>query len=165
MNSIDNTFFPLVKSDAIFSDDRIHRYTLWRIWNKELPKVLFIGLNPSTATETKNDPTIRRCMGYAKYWGYGGYIMGNIFAFRSTNPAKLRNTSDPIGPKNDYWLKRLYEEADLTIAAWGTNGKYMNRGNQVLELFSNLKCLRITKNGYPSHPLYLPKNLKPIHYK
>ena len=165
MSYTDLTLFPLIKSDATFSDDRIHRYTLWRIWDTDLPKVLFIGLNPSTATETKNDPTIRRCMGYAKDWGYGGYIMGNIFAYRSTDPTNLRKTNDPIGPKNDYWLQKLNEEADLSIAAWGTHGKFMNRGEQVLDLIPDLKCLRITKDGFPSHPLYLPKSLKPIPYE
>ena len=85
MSYTDLTLFPLIYTDATFSDDRVHRYALWRIWDESLPKVLFIGLNPSTATETKNDPTIRRCMGYAKDWGYGGYIMGNIFAFRSSD--------------------------------------------------------------------------------
>tara|TARA_B100001029_G_C15062623_1_gene459920 strand:+ start:1656 stop:2177 length:522 start_codon:yes stop_codon:yes gene_type:complete len=165
MSYTDLTLFPLIKSDASFSKDRIHRYTLYRVWNEELPKVLFIGLNPSTATETKNDPTIRRCMGYAKDWGYGSYIMGNIFAFRSTDPKNLRKTHDPIGSENDYWLKKLHKEADLTIAAWGTHGKFMNRGQQILDLIPNLKCLRITKEGYPCHPLYLPKNLKPIPYK
>ena len=66
-----STLFPLLKSDAVFSPDRLHRYGLWRIWDDDLPKVLFIGLNPSTADELKNDPTIRRCIGYAKDWGYG----------------------------------------------------------------------------------------------
>ncbi len=156
------TLFPLIYTDATFSDDRVHRYALWRIWDKSLPKVLFIGLNPSTATETKNDPTIRRCMGYAKDWGYGGYIMGNIFAFRSTDPANLKKTKDPIGPQNDYWLKKLHEEADLTIGAWGNHGVFLNRGIEILDIIQNIKCLRITKQGFPSHPLYLPKILKPI---
>ena len=105
----------ILYSDAIFSKDRIYRYALYRIWNKHLPKVLFIGLNPSTADETKNDPTIRRCIGYAKKWNYGGFIMGNIFAYRSTNPKKLNLINNPIGPKNNYWLKKLHREADLTI--------------------------------------------------
>ena len=69
----------LLHSDAYFSKDRIYRYALWRIWNHNLPKVVFIGLNPSTADEIEDDPTIRRCMSYADNWGYGGYIMGNIF--------------------------------------------------------------------------------------
>ena len=165
MSYTDLTLFPLIYSDAYFSEDRIHRYALWRIWDEKLPKVLFIGLNPSTATETKNDPTIRRCMGYAKGWGYGGYIMGNIFAFRSTDPSNLRKTNDPIGSENNKWLKKLHDEADLSIAAWGTHGKYLDRGNAVLDLIPEIQCLRITKNGFPSHPLYLPKSLKPIPYE
>ena len=164
MSFTDLTLFPLIHTDATFSEDRVHRYDLRRIWDETLPTVLFIGLNPSTATETKNDPTIRRCMGYAKDWGYGGYIMGNIFAFRSTDPINLRKTKDPVGPENDYWLKRLHEEAVLTIGAWGNHGEFLNRGQAVLELIPNIQCLRITKQRFPSHPLYLPKNLKPIPY-
>ena len=162
MNYKDPTLFPLIYTDAIFSKDRVHRYGLWRIWDKSLPKVLFIGLNPSTATETKNDPTIRRCMGYARDWGYGGYIMGNIFAFRSTDPKKLKKTKDPIGPENDHWLKKLQSEADLTVGAWGNHGKFLNRGHAVLDLIPEIQCLQITKQGFPSHPLYLHKSLKPI---
>ena len=156
--------FPLIKTDATFSKDRLYRYSLHRIWNEDLPKVLFIGLNPSTANETKNDPTIRRCMQYAKDWGFGGYIMGNIFAYRSTDPSNLYKIKNPIGIKNDYWLKKLHKEADLTIAAWGINGKFMDRGKKVLSFILEVKCLRMTKEGFPSHPLYLPKNLTPIPY-
>ena len=156
--------FPLIKTDATFSKDRLYRYSLHRIWNEDLPKVLFIGLNPSTATETKNDPTIRRCMQYAKDWGFGGYIMGNIFAYRSTDPSNLYKIKNPIGIKNNYWLKKLHKEADLTIAAWGTNGKFLNRGKEVLSFILEVKCLRMTKAVFPSHPLYLPKNLTPIPY-
>ena len=155
-----NTF-----SDALFSKDRIYRYALWRTWNRKLPKVLFIGLNPSTADEINNDPTIRRCINYAIDWGFGGYIMGNIFAFRSTDPQIIKNVQEPIGDQNDKWLIKLHKEASLTIAAWGNHGQFMDRGKEVTKLIKNLKCLRVTKLGYPSHPLYLPKNLKPIEYK
>ena len=164
MNYKDPTLFPLIYTDAFFSEDRTYRYGLWRIWDKSMPKILFIGLNPSTATEIKNDPTIRRCMCYAKDWGYGGYIMGNIFAFRSTDPINLKKINDPIGSENDFWLKKLHDEADLTIGAWGNHGKLLNRSNAVLNLIPNIYCLKITKQGYPSHPLYLPKNLQPIPY-
>mgnify|MGYP001162362035 FL=1 len=149
-------------SDAFFSKDRKHRYALWRVWNNKLPKVLFIGLNPSTADEVKDDPTIRRCINYAKDWGYGGYIMGNIFAYRSTDPKNLKITNDPIGIDNNSWLIKLHSEASLTIGAWGNHGKYLDRGEEVSNLIDNLYCLRITKEGHPSHPLYLPGNLKPI---
>ena len=149
-------------SDAFFSKDRKHRYALWRVWNNKLPKVLFIGLNPSTADEVKDDPTIRRCINYAKDWGYGGYIMGNIFAYRSTDPKNLKITNNPIGIDNNSWLIKLHSEASLTIGAWGNHGKYLDRGQEVINLIDNLYCLRITKEGHPSHPLYLPGNLKPI---
>ena len=152
----------LIYSDAKFSKDRIYRYALWRVWNNKLPKVLFIGLNPSTADEVKDDPTIRRCINYAKDWGYGGYIMGNIFAYRSTDPKNLKITNDPIGIDNNSWLIKLHSEASLTIGAWGNHGKYLDRGEEVSNLIDNLYCLKITKEGHPSHPLYLPGNLKPI---
>ena len=152
-------------SDALFSKDRIYRYALWRVWDDTLPKVLFIGLNPSTADEIKDDPTIRRCIGYAKSWGYGGYIMGNIFGYRSTDPKKLRCIDDPIGPDNNYWLKKLHKEASLTIGAWGNHGKLLNRGDEIIDLINNLYCLKITKEGHPSHPLYLPARLMPIIFK
>ena len=149
-------------SDAFFSKDRLYRYALWRIWDNELPKVLFIGLNPSTADEVKDDPTIRRCIRYALDWGYGGYIMGNIFAYRSTDPKQLKIIDNPIGIENNYWLKKLHTEASLTIGAWGNHGKYLNRGQDIINLINNLFCLRITKEGHPSHPLYLSSKLNPI---
>ena len=159
-----SSLFNLIKSDALFSNDRIYRYALWRIWNDNLPKVLFIGLNPSTADEINNDPTIRRCIRYAIDWGYGGYIMGNIFSYRATDPKIMKKAKDPVGPHNNYWLKKLSNEAEITIAAWGNHGLYMNRGDEVINLIPNLKCLKITKKGFPAHPLYLPKSLKPFLY-
>ena len=154
----------LVFSDALFSKDRLYRYALWRIWNDKLPKVLFIGLNPSTADEIKDDPTIRRCIRYAQDWGYGGYIMGNIFAFRSTDPKKLKIIENPVGNENNFWLKKLHKEASLTIGAWRNHGKYLNQGKIIINLIDNLYCLKVTKEGHPSHPLYLPSNLKPIKF-
>ena len=152
----------LLFSDAFFSKDRLYRYALWRIWDDKLPKVLFIGLNPSTADEIIDDPTIRRCMRYAQEWGYGGYIMGNIFAYRSTDPMQLKIIDNPIGIENNYWLKKLHAEASLTIGAWGNHGKYLSRGKTIID---NLYCLKITKEGHPSHPLYLSSKLKPLIFK
>ena len=152
----------IIYSDALFSKDRFYRYALWRIWDKSLPKILFIGLNPSTADEIKDDPTNRRCKRYAQDWGFGGYIMSNIFAYRSTNPKILKEIKDPIGPDNNYWLQKLHKEAILTIGAWGNYGKLLNRGEEIINLIDNLYCLKITKEGHPSHPLYLSSKLKPI---
>ena len=155
----------LLLSNAKFSNDRIYRYALWRIWDNQLPKVLFIGLNPSTADEINNDPTIRRCMKFTYDWGYGGYLMGNIFAYRSTDPKKLKIVKEPIGIDNNYWLKKLHKEASLTIGAWGNHGKFLNRGKEIIDLIDNLFCLKITKEGQPSHPLYLSSKLKPFTFK
>ena len=155
----------ILYSDAFFSKNRIYRYALWRTWDESLPKVLFIGLNPSTADEIQDDPTNRRCKRYAQDWGYGGYIMSNIFGYRSTNPKKLTTIKDPIGPDNNYWLKKLHKEAELTIGAWGNHGKLLNRGKEIINLIDNLYCLKITKEGHPSHPLYLHSKLKPVIFK
>lgn len=96
-----------MKKYATLSEDRKYRYTLTRIWDETKPKVMFIGLNPSTADETKDDPTIIRCINFAKSWGYGGLEMTNLFAFRATNPKVMKNEKEPIGKDNDTWLKKL----------------------------------------------------------
>ena len=87
-----------MEKGARFSESRTHRYALWRIWEKGAPMVMFVGLNPSTADETQDDPTIRRCIDFAKRWGYGGLYMLNIFAFRATNPKDMKAAADPVGP-------------------------------------------------------------------
>ncbi|MBI5422211.1 DUF1643 domain-containing protein [Candidatus Peregrinibacteria bacterium] len=146
---------------ATFSPDRKHRYTLWRIWDEKKPYAMFVGLNPSTADETQNDPTVTRCIGYAKKWGYGGLYMMNIFAFRSTDPKKLRLVRDPIGEKNDHWIKRIAREAGIVVAAWGNHGLFLDRSKAVLELIPHPHCLKLNKNGEPCHPLYLASDLMP----
>ena len=150
-----------MKTDAKFSKDRIYRYALWRIWDDNQPKVMFIGLNPSTADETKDDPTVRRCRGFAKLWGFGGLIMANIFAYRATEPENMKSTGDPTGPENDEWLLKLTQEATLVIGAWGNHGEFRGRGKEVLDLIPDLYCLKMNKTGHPAHPLYLPSALEP----
>ncbi len=151
-------------SSAIFSPCRKYRYTLTRIWNGNKPLASFIGLNPSTADEIKNDPTVTRCINYAKRWGYGGIIMLNIFAFRATVPKMLKSAAEPIGKDTDVWITAKSQETDLTIACWGTHGEFMDRGKEVLKLLNDFKCLGITKHGYPKHPLYLRNDLEPIDF-
>lgn len=154
-----------MEGGAKFSDDRIYRYTLWRIWEAGKGYCMFIGLNPSTANETEDDPTVRRCIGYAKSWGYGALCMTNLFAFRATDPRKMKQAIDPVGPKNDFHLSSMARAAGVIIAAWGTAGSYRSRGVDVCKLVWPMECLRITKTGYPAHPLYLPKTLKPIPFR
>jgi hypothetical protein len=122
---------------------------------------MFIGLNPSTADEIEDDPTLIRCMNYAKSWGYGGVCMANLFAFRSTNPEVMLKANDPVGQDNDRWLVELSQKAGLVVAAWGNSGSFMGRSHQVKQLLSNLHCLKMNKSGEPAHPLYQKASLQP----
>lgn len=122
---------------------------------------MFIGLNPSTADEVNNDPTVRRCIGYARDWGYDALCMTNIFAYRATDPQVMKSMADPIGPDNDRALRKMSRSAGIVIAAWGTHGAFAGRHQAVLKMLPNLHCLRLTKDGFPAHPLYLRSDLKP----
>jgi hypothetical protein len=154
----------LVNKNAIFSDCRKYRYALSRTWNGKKKTILFIGLNPSTADEKIDDPTIRRCINYAQNWGYGSLLMVNLFAYRATMPSELKNVKNPIGNDNDLHILELSKKADLTVAAWGNEGFLLNRDKVVKKLIPNLMCLKINKSGQPSHPLYQKKDLKLIKY-
>lgn len=149
---------------AILSPDRGHRMVLWRIWDESQPYVAFVGLNPSTADEREDDPTIRRCRGYAKQWGYGGLVMLNLFSFRATDPSEL-----PLGNwgadaivRNDEYLCWFSAGAALTVCAWGNHGAYMGMGKRTWPMFRRAHYLSRTVSGQPGHPLYLPSNLTPI---
>lgn len=158
-----------MKKSATFSDDRKYRYTLWREWNSilgvttERKICTFIGLNPSTADETEDDPTIRRCIQFAKDFGCNALCMLNLFAFRATDPKVMLAEPDPVGfALNDWYIRNVTSYSNIVVAAWGTNGGHLDRDKQVVALVPNLQCLRVTKDGHPAHPLYLPKDLRPI---
>mgnify|MGYP000036960742 FL=1 len=153
-----------MNKDAKFSSCRTYRYTLWRVWDDSKPYAMFIGLNPSTADETDDDPTIRRCVGFAKNLGYGGLCMANLFAYRATDPSVMMSARDPVGPENDEWLGRLSSNAGIIIAAWGNNGKFLGRSKAVLCFIKNVQCLKVNNSGEPSHPLYIPADTIPIPY-
>jgi hypothetical protein len=150
-------------SGAAFSRCRRWRYLLWRCWDKRAPVANFLMLNPSTADETKLDPTCARARGYAQAWGYGALIVTNIFGWRSTDPRALKRVPDPVGAENDAAILRAARESDLLVCAWGNHGRYHERGLQVLNDLRlsrvKLHALRITKSGEPAHPLYLGKSL------
>ena len=154
----------LVNKNATFSDCRKYRYGLSRTWNGKKKTILFIGLNPSTADEKIDDPTIRRCINYAQNWGYGSLLMVNLFAYRATLPSELKNVKNPIGNDNDLHILELSKKADLAVAAWGNEGFLLNRDKEVKKLIPNLMCLKINKSGQPAHPLYQKKDLKLIKY-
>jgi len=154
----------LVNKNATFSDCRKYRYGLSRTWNGKKKTILFIGLNPSTANEKIDDPTIRRCINYAQNWGYGSLLMVNLFAYRATSPSELKNVKNPIGNDNDLHIIELSKKADLAVAAWGNKGSYLNRDKEVKKIIPILMCLKINKSGQPAHPLYQKKDLKLIKY-
>ena len=147
---------------AIISECKQYRYALWRTWDKSLPRVMFICLNPSVADATLEDPTLRRCMDFARRWGFGGVCTGNLFAFRATEPEVLRVANNPVGSRNNYWLKRLAADAQLVVAAWGNDGSFMARSTEVRQMFADLHYFKINRSGEPAHPLYLRKSLKPL---
>lgn len=161
MNTLFKTSY---ESGAKLSGCRRYRYQLWRVWDEFKPYVNFIGLNPSTADEMIDDPTIRRCVVFAKDWGFGGLYMTNLFAFRATKPADMKRAVDAIGPDNDLWLIKTAADAGIIIAAWGKNGAYRDRDRSVIDRLPLLYCLRTNDDGTPEHPLYLPKSLKPVEY-
>lgn len=148
------------KRTAVISRDGLYRYTLTRRWGRG-PMATFLMCNPSIADGTVNDPTIRRCIGFAKSWGCGGLYVGNAYALRSTDPKGLWVATDPVGPKNDDYLQGLATRAWShggwpLVAAWGSIVK-PDRVAQVLALpcMDRLQALGVTKHGAPRHPLYL----------
>jgi|TARA_B110000114_G_scaffold175041_1_gene204202 hypothetical protein len=152
-------------SIAIYSDCERYRYALTRVWKFEASRLVFVMLNPSTATEVQNDPTVERCERRARTLGFGSLQVTNIFAWRDTDPKKMRTAKDPIGPNNDKTIMEACSWGDQIIAAWGTHGAHLNRGVQVKQiLLSSDKPvfhLGISKGGHPKHPLYIAYSQKP----
>ena len=150
---------------AEFSPDRRYRYTLWR--ECSLPIVYgfvqFIGLNPSTADETTDDPTVTRMRRFAELWGYGRLCVTNAFAYRATDPRHMMAQPDPIGDNNDDHILSVARGASMIVCAWGVNGEHMNREAHLLERLRGyrLRHLGLTKHGHPKHPLYLRGDLRP----
>lgn len=158
------------ESGALFSPCRTYRYLLWRTWDS-LPmfpdpadRIAFCGLNPSTADENINDPTIRRCIGFAKRWGYRGIVMLNLFGLRSTQPEGLKRTSDPVGPDNDEWLRWASSRVALTVCCWGSFSMAAHRATAAKRLLGDTRCLGTNADGQPKHPLYLPNSSELIKF-
>lgn len=144
-----------IQSGAIISECGTYRYALERNWGGYAKVVAFIMLNPSTADATKDDPTIRRCIGFAKAWGCTGLRVLNLFALRSTDPKALYSHPDPIGPENDDYLREWSADSQIVVAAWGVHGKLRGRGTKVRGMVPGLQALGVTKDGHPKHPLYV----------
>jgi len=129
------------------------------VWDPAGRKALFVMLNPSTATEVQNDPTVERCERRARALGFGAFTVTNIFAWRDTDPRKMRAAVDPVGPENDAAILQATREADQIVAAWGTHGAHLGRGAAVEALLRGtglpVHHLGLTKDGHPKHPLYI----------
>ncbi len=150
-------------SGADFSNDRTHRYRLWRIWDRSKPLALFIGLNPSTADETQPDPTIKSVMRIAKHNGFGGVYMMNCWTFVSTDPKGIK-TNPMADQQNNDWLTITAYRCESVVFAWGAFKivKENGRDKELIEMFPYAKCLAHLKNGEPKHPLYCKSNTELI---
>jgi hypothetical protein len=153
-------------STAVYSPCEAYRYLLTRVWNPSGEKALFVMLNPSTATEVQNDPTVERCERRARALGFGAFRVTNIFAFRATDPRVMRAMADPIGPGNDAAIADSAQGwADRIICAWGTHGAHLGRGAQVERLLRAtgrpLYTLGLSQGGHPKHPLYIGYDRQP----
>lgn len=153
-------------STATYSDDELYRYQLTRVWQDTGRKVSFVMLNPSTATERQNDPTVERCERRARALGFGAFRVTNIFAWRATDPRDMRAAADPVGAENDAAIIAAAEWADQVICAWGTHGAFLNRGAAVEALLREngkpLFHLGLSKQGHPKHPLYIAYAQQPV---
>lgn len=149
---------------AEFSPDKKYRYLLWRIWDKNKPMVMFIGLNPSTANESVDDNTIKRIRRIATNLGYGGIYMTNCFPYISTDPNQLNEFGNTT--YNDQVLYDTSIKAKDIIFAWG-NFKVVKTKGRDIELkimFPNAIALQINKNGSPKHPLFCKGSIIPVNY-
>ena len=152
-------------SEALYSPCEGYRYALSRCWDADGRRVMFVMLNPSTATELANDPTVERCERRARRLGYGAFRVTNIFAWRATDPRDLKAAPEPVGAQNDAALLEGAAWADAIIAAWGVHGAHRGRGLEVAEMLARcgtpLFHLGLSKEGHPRHPLYLPYSALP----
>lgn len=154
------------RSEAIYSDCGAYRYRLSRDWS-EGPRLAFIMLNPSTATELRNDPTVARCEGRARRAGYGGFDILNLFAFRATRPEDLRAAADPVGEGNIEAVLAVAGTATV-ICGWGLHGAFLDQGaamrGRLRECGVTLWHLGLTKDGQPRHPLYVANAVQPVRW-
>lgn len=155
---------------ALLSPDRQYRYWLLRDWKPGERRIAWIGLNPSTADEQRLDPTLRRIYDFSELWGYDGFIMLNLFAFRATVPRVMLLHPEPVGQDNDSHILRVAGEVDKIMCAWGVDGVHRNRSQEVVKMLTDaghgtkLHAVKINRDGQPGHPLYVRKSISPFRY-
>ena len=156
---VDRSTGPEGAATATFDPSRTYRYRLSRAWDPAGPVVAFVMLNPSTADAASLDPTVRRCIGFARAWGFGTLEVVNLFAFRATAPADLVRAPEPVGVGNDRAIVDAVRRADRVVVAWGTRGTHLGRGGAVSALLGSCRvrpvALGTTRDGHPRHPLYV----------
>lgn len=145
-------------------DDTEYRWWLWRRWEEAGASVTFVMLNPSSASASRDDATIRKCIGFARRWGYGGIDVVNLYGLRATRPRHLWSHPDPVGPGNDRYIEQV-AHGQVVVAAWGAHGARDGRGalvGRALAALGEVYCLAVTQSGEPGHPLYIPYDARPI---
>lgn len=160
-----------MKKNANLSSCNTYRYLLSRVWDESKGKVMFVMLNPSKADDKVDDPTIRRCIAFAKEWGFGGLYVCNLFAYRATDPKELLKIPNPSGNENSIFIKKCADEVDIIVCAWGNKSivKSILKEFSPIEFLTfakeKLHYLKLTKDGTtPRHPLYVKADLKPTRY-
>lgn len=162
MSTIDVEAGPVVMSDE---NPPLYRYTLHRRWDEPLGVVNFIMLNPSTADGNKLDATLRRCREFSRSWGYGGFAITNLFAYRARSPINMKLATDPVGPDNDAHILEQAQQAAIVVCGWGTHGAHRGRDKVVLAMLKNNGItphyLKLVSGTMPGHPLFLSSELRP----
>lgn len=161
-----------IRKDAYISSCGGYRYRLERWWDESKPPCLFVMLNPSTADASNDDPTIRRCIAFAKSWGYGGIWVVNLFALRTPSPKEMMENPKPNPGDEEYQMKLVMdfvrEKKGICIAAWGAHGWWQQQNQKVIKWFRDknipLFALGFTKDGHPKHPLYVRGDTKPVEF-
>lgn len=151
-------------SKASLSRDKKYRYSLTRTWDEQKDAVLFVGLNPSIADAKSDDPTIRRLIGFAQGWGFGGMHVCNLFAYRTPDPSVLFKAADPVGRYNNRYIRKMKKISSMTVLMYGNYGKRLHRHEEILKRIANPYCVKVSKGGMPMHPLYLKYTEQPLPY-
>lgn len=160
-----------IAKDAVISDCGKFRYALGRRWSEDQEKsaLAFIMLNPSTADADEDDATIRKCVGFADRYGFGGIVVGNLFAYRATDPKDLKAAGFPVGHANDAWLLDIAKNCGDIVVAWGANANRTPRPAQVCKMLQDAgiqpKCLGVTNEGFPLHPVMLSYDRQLVDYR
>lgn len=154
-----------VPKGAIFSEDRKYRYALWRVWNPSGQGLMVCGLNPSTADERLNDPTVTRVITRAERAGYGSLFMANLFALVSTDPKALLNNSSAVGEMNDYYIRYMVDLSKIQLCGWGSFKPVPQRSGVVFGMLREPYCLGVNQDGQPKHPLYIGYDVPMVKYQ